>query len=152
MTTPPPDTVRPHPSGNLVDIGDAPVLLFDGRCGLCSAAVRFVLARERRPEFRFAPLQSDIARALLAERGHEVSLDTVVVIEHSRVLTRSRAVLAIARRLRRPWSWAVALRAVPTPLADAVYMFIARHRHRVLGRTEACMVARGSDASRFLGE
>ena len=31
-----------------------PILLFDGECVLCSGFVRFVIARERDPVFRFA--------------------------------------------------------------------------------------------------
>ncbi|PKN39805.1 MAG: hypothetical protein CVU63_14125, partial [Deltaproteobacteria bacterium HGW-Deltaproteobacteria-20] len=35
-----------------------PIVLFDGECGLCHASVRFVVERDDRALFRFAPLDS----------------------------------------------------------------------------------------------
>ena len=42
-----------------------PILLFDGVCNLCNGAVRFVIKRDTKGTFMFAPLQSETGQALL---------------------------------------------------------------------------------------
>ncbi|HZH02738.1 MAG TPA: DCC1-like thiol-disulfide oxidoreductase family protein [Myxococcaceae bacterium] len=39
-----------------MDASDSDILFYDGGCGLCHRAVRFVLARDPAGRFRFAPL------------------------------------------------------------------------------------------------
>ena len=50
---------------------DAPhaVVLFDGVCNLCNGFVRFVIPRDPRGHIRFAALQSEAARRLMARTG-----------------------------------------------------------------------------------
>ena len=45
--------------------GLPPILLFDGVCNLCNAAVRFVIDNDRTGRIMFAPLQSEVGRALV---------------------------------------------------------------------------------------
>ncbi len=37
---------------------DGPILLYDGDCGVCNAAVWFIIDRDPGARFRFAPLAS----------------------------------------------------------------------------------------------
>ncbi len=128
-----------------------PLLLFDGECGLCARSVRFVLAKERGPELRFAALQSDAGRAVLARHGLGEDLSTVVYVDaEDRVHLRSGAALRIAGKLRRPWSFARALLVVPAFLRDAVYRVVARYRMAIFGGAEACRLPRPGEAERFL--
>src|SRR6185503_7836994 len=61
------------------------LLLYDGECGFCHGAVRFVLAHDRRAAFRFAALQSAVAAAQLARFGGvPTDLGTFYVIERYR--------------------------------------------------------------------
>jgi predicted DCC family thiol-disulfide oxidoreductase YuxK len=67
-----------------------------------------------------------------------------------RLLSKSRAVLHLLRGLGAPWS-AIALAApVPTRLLDAGYDLVARHRYRIFGRSEACLMPRPEWRDRFL--
>ena len=43
-----------------------PIILFDGVCNLCNAAVGWIIRHDRRDRFRFASLQSGFARHTLA--------------------------------------------------------------------------------------
>ena len=87
---------------------EAPLLLFDGECGLCSAAVQFILKRDRRRRLRFAALQTELGREIMAAQGLDPSdLRTMVLrTELGEVLVRSDAALAAAGELRWPWRWA----------------------------------------------
>ena len=125
------------------------VVLFDGVCNLCNASVRFIVDHDRRGRFAFAPLQSEVGRRLLAGRV-PAGVDSVVLIEGGRVYTRSRAALLIARRLDGLWPLMYALAVVPTPIADALYAWIARNRYRWFGRSEECRVPTPGLRGRFL--
>ncbi len=131
--------------------GAHPILLFDGVCNLCHGSVRFLLDRDRKARFRFAPLQSEIGRALLARFDLDAAaLDTVVLIDADGAHARSDAALRCARLLGAPWSWSWLLSAVPRPLRDAAYEFVARHRYRWFGKKDACPIPRPEWRARFL--
>ena len=46
-----------------------PVIVFDGICVLCNGWVRFLLKHDREGRYRFAAMQTDAGRALLAGHG-----------------------------------------------------------------------------------
>ncbi len=82
-----------------------PILLYDGVCGLCNRLVQFILRRDPAGVFRFAALQSALARRVLARHGARADdLDTVwVVVDYElpgeRVVGRSDAVIFILKQL-----------------------------------------------------
>ncbi len=134
-----------------------PVLMYDGVCGLCNRYVQFVLGRDRRRRFRFAPLQGLFATQALARHGlHPIGdPNTIVLLESpgsafEQVHVRSDAVLAIMTGLGGPWRLVVVLRVIPRFLRDAVYDVVARFRYRFFGRFDACPVPSPSSRDRFL--
>jgi predicted DCC family thiol-disulfide oxidoreductase YuxK len=91
-------------------------------------------------------LQSDAARRLIGEGPPE----TIVLLEAGNTYTRSDAALRIARGLQFPWPLAYALAAIPRPLRDMVYRWVARHRYAWFGKREFCMVPAPKWRERFL--
>jgi len=126
---------------------DDRIVLFDGVCNLCNGAVKFILARDPRGRFRFASLQSNVARRLL---HGDASLESIVLIEAGTTYTKSAAALRIARGLRFPWPSLYALVAVPRPLRDWVYNWVARNRYRWFGKRDMCAVPTPQLRGRFL--
>src|SRR6266568_1798933 len=135
---PPPNLVRragarPPPYGARVTL-----VLYDGPCGLCGRAVRWLAQHDRRGALTFAPLQDEASapyRSAAGMRGAFDVPDTVVVVERTgdgeRVSTRAAAVARALRALGDGWALAGALvAAVPTRLADASYDAVARWRGR----------------------
>jgi predicted DCC family thiol-disulfide oxidoreductase YuxK len=133
------------------------VLFYDGVCALCNRIVAFIVKRDRRDRFRFAPLQSNLARETLARHGLDASaLDTMFMVTglgtpEERVAGKSRAVLAFCARLGFPWSLAGALRLVPARLLDGLYDRVARNRYATFGRLDACPVPPPEERHKFLG-
>ena len=129
----------------------APIVLYDGTCGLCHRSVQWLLRHERDHVVQFAPLQGETADALRA-RFPEIprTLETVVLVDDDRAHLRSKAFLHVARHLRAPWRWAYAVRWLPGFLLDLGYRLVAAVRYRIWGRADACELVSPEQRSRFL--
>jgi predicted DCC family thiol-disulfide oxidoreductase YuxK len=129
----------------------APVILYDGTCGLCHRSVRWILRHEADHELQFAPLQGETAAALRA-RHPEIpeAFKTVVLVDDDRVRVRSKAFLYTARHLRAPWRWAYGVRWLPGFVLDLGYRLVAAIRYRVWGRAELCDLPSPEHRARFL--
>jgi predicted DCC family thiol-disulfide oxidoreductase YuxK len=139
------------PSSKSWPSSEPALILFDGVCNLCNATVRFIIARDPRARFRFAPLQSDAACERLARAGGvPAGQASVVLIENGRLYTRSAAALRIARALRFPWPMLYGLIVIPRPIRDRAYEFVARRRYRWFGRSQACVLPTPELRDRFL--
>lgn len=116
-------------------------VLYDGSCGLCHGAVRFILAEDAGGKtFVFQPL----------EEGKKESV--VVKTAAGATLLRSEAVLHVMRRLGGYWRvLAVVFALVPRVIRDAMYDFVAKIRYRVFGRAkDACPLIPPDFRKRFI--
>ena len=127
-----------------------PILLFDGVCNLCNAAVVMVLRHDKAGVFRFAALQSATGQKLLEAHGLSVqNLDSVVMIDGQKVYLRSDVPLEVARRLNGFWPLLTVFGLIPRSVRDGIYSFIARNRYRWWGHRETCMVPDAALRHRF---
>jgi predicted DCC family thiol-disulfide oxidoreductase YuxK len=130
----------------------APVVLYDGTCGLCSKSVQWILRHEADHALVFAPLQGETAAELRA-RHPEIpkSLDSVVLVDEAdRVWLRSKTFLRVAKHLRAPWRIAYHVRWLPAFVLDLGYRVIARLRYRIWGRADVCEIPSPENRTRFL--
>jgi predicted DCC family thiol-disulfide oxidoreductase YuxK len=136
----------------------APIILYDGVCGLCNRLNRFVLARDPTGRFRFAALQSPLAGEILGRHGRDPpDLDTLYHVlaptrPDERLLTKSDAVLWILRELGGAWRVTGALRVVPKGVRDLGYDIVARARYRLFGRYASCPLPDPRHRARFLDQ
>ena len=130
---------------------NAPVILYDGTCGLCAASVRWVLKRERDHEIKFAPLQGELAAQLRA-RHPEIpeQVDTMVYVADGRAHLRSKAFLYAAQHLRAPWRWAYHVRWFPGFILNLGYRLVAALRYRIWGRADICDLPAPEQRARFV--
>jgi predicted DCC family thiol-disulfide oxidoreductase YuxK len=141
---------NPTSEGTPVETGRF-IVLFDGVCNLCNASVRFLIQRDPGRRFRFASIQSAPGRQLYEAHGQSAErLETIMLVVDGRAYVHSDAALRIARELGGPWSALWPLRFIPRGLRDPIYLWVARHRYRWFGRSEACMVPTPDLKSRFL--
>jgi predicted DCC family thiol-disulfide oxidoreductase YuxK len=133
-----------------------PIVFYDGTCGLCHRSVSFLLDHDPAGALRFARLEGDLARQLLAPEDRDVGEGgSVVLFEPAaggRVSRRSEAVLRALGYLPAPWRPLAALAGVRLlrPALDAGYRFVARRRERWFGRAEACPLPDPLLRERFL--
>ncbi len=128
-----------------------PVVLFDGVCNLCTTTVQFLIRRDPEGLFRFAPLQSDVAQELLAERGlADHDLDSIVLIEGNETYVKSDAAIRIGVLLGGVYRLLGPTKYLPRLLRDAVYDLVATYRYRVFGKRDRCMMPTEENKRRFL--
>lgn len=137
-----PPLAIPSPLGG--EGSNAEHIFYDGHCGLCHRAVRFVLAEDRAGNtFRFAPLDSDAFRAAIPEEERKNLPDSIVVrTADGRTLIQAQAVLYIMQRLGGLWRIiATLVQVVPPGLLNIAYAGVARVRRRIFAApAEACPI------------
>lgn len=130
---------------------DNPVILFDGVCNLCNAAVKYVIRHDRKGLFRFASLQGETGQKLLAKYALKQSdFNSFVLIDQDRAFTKSTAAIRAARKLSGIAKILGGFIFVPTFIRDGIYGWIAKNRYRWFGKKETCMIPTPELASRFL--
>jgi predicted DCC family thiol-disulfide oxidoreductase YuxK len=128
-------------------------IFYDGHCGLCHRAVKFVLKHDRSGNaFRFAPLQGETIQARVSVERRAALPDTFAVLtREGALLIRSNASLYVIERLGGGWRiLANILRVIPRGLRDLMYEFVARIRYRIFGmRDDLCPVLPADLRARF---
>ncbi len=127
------------------------VLLFDGVCNLCNGMVQFVLRNEKEAQIKFGALQSEAVSKYI-EHYHldKNALMSIIFIEGAVIYEKSEAVTRIARYLKPPWSLFKFIGIFPRSINNYFYDVVAKHRYRIFGKTESCMMPYAKWESRFL--
>lgn len=108
------------------------VVFYDGECGLCHRAVRFILSHDREQRFRFAPLQGRTFLSQVPEIVRSRLPDTLVVSPgDGRFLLRSDGLLYVLDSLGGPWRALGRVGAwLPRRFRDSIYDAVAARRAR----------------------
>jgi len=127
------------------------VVLFDGVCNFCTASAHFILKRDPEGRFRFASLQSEAARRLLAGCRPQVPVpDAIVLVDGDRCWYASNAALRIGQQLGAAWPLVRVFWIVPRPVRDWLYRWFAARRYRWFGKRDVCYVPTPEERDRFL--
>lgn len=134
-----------------------PVLLYDGVCGFCNKSVQLILDHDRRGEMRFAALQSEYGRTVIARHPFLEKVDSVVLLERpegseERVFVRSTAALRVAAYLGGPWKLFLVFYLLPAPVRDFFYDLLAKYRYKFFGKHDACLLPPAKVRARFLDQ
>jgi len=128
-----------------------PVIFFDGVCNLCNASVQFVIAQDKKDQFKFTALQGDFAKEILPKfNADSEKLNTILLLEDGRLYTKSSAALRIARKLNGLIPLLYAFIVIPKFIRDWVYDIVAKNRYRWWGRQESCWVPTPELKNKFL--
>ena len=132
------------------------LVLYDGVCGLCNRLNQFVLERDRSAVFDFASLQSAAGRSVLQRFGRNPDdLDTFYVVTDYRagspaLLSKARAALFVIKTIGGWWTWLRTFAVFPDAWLDRGYDLIARHRYRLFGRYDSCLMPTANFKARFI--
>lgn len=129
----------------------APLIIFDGKCVLCSHFVQFVLRNDRRGRLRFLAAQTPLGEALYAHLGLRTNnYETYVLLENGCARVKSDAALRIFALLGLPWSFLCVGRIAPRFARDGFYDWVARNRLRWFGARASCYVPTAAEWERFI--
>ncbi|QDT57159.1 hypothetical protein Pan44_52260 [Caulifigura coniformis] len=129
---------------------DHPILFFDGLCGLCNSSVDFVMKRDTRDVFRYAPLQGETAAEHLSAKDRE-DLDSVVLQTPDGLYRHTSAVVRILWKLPGVWPFlGTLLWLIPRPIRNVGYRLVAKNRYRFFGKKETCRLPTPEEIGRLL--
>jgi len=129
-----------------------PIIIFDGVCNFCNAAVNFIIKRDPAAQFAFTPMQSTLAKELMAKyQINNVGIDTFLLIKNDQTFVFSSAALEITKGLTGLWYWLTVFKVIPSPIRDAIYKLFARNRYVLFGKADVCIVPTKALRSRFVG-
>ncbi|AZZ98500.1 DCC1-like thiol-disulfide oxidoreductase family protein [Pseudoalteromonas sp. R3] len=130
---------------------DHQIIIFDGICNFCNGAVNFIIERDSKGVFKFAPMQSEIAQELIAKHQiQEVGYDTFLLIKNEQCFVRTNAALEITKDLDGFWFMFRVFKIVPSVIRDFFYRLFARNRYNLFGKRSVCMVPSKEVRDRFL--
>jgi len=127
------------------------IIIFDGACKFCSASIIFIYKQDKNALFKFATAQSPIGEYLL--QSYETPLnynESIVYIKNGIPYTKSTAILKMAATLSWPSQLLTVFNIVPKFLRDSCYDFIAKHRYKIMGKRETCIIPTADFKNRFI--
>jgi predicted DCC family thiol-disulfide oxidoreductase YuxK len=134
-----------------MSIDARPVIVFDGVCVICNGWVRFLLRHDRQRRYRFAAMQTESGRALLAGNGLDPDDPaSFLLIENGNAWRETDAIVRVIGSLGGFWRLVAGVHVAPKALRDWLYRGVARNRYRWFGRHDACFLAPPGHEDRFL--
>jgi predicted DCC family thiol-disulfide oxidoreductase YuxK len=116
-----------------------PVAVMDADCAICSWGARMIHRLDRAGSTRICPIQSPLGAALLRHYGHDPEDPASwLFLDEGAAHTDFEAVLHAGCLYGGPGHLTLALRLIPRPLRDWLYLRLARNRYRLFGRAELC--------------
>jgi predicted DCC family thiol-disulfide oxidoreductase YuxK len=129
------------------------IILFDGVCNLCNAAVQFVIKQDNKNQFVFASLQSEEGKKILAEHNlPENEMHSFILVENGKVYDRSTAALKVIKKMNGLWRFLYGFIIVPKFIRDGIYNIIAKKRYQWFGRKDECMIPTPELRTKFLDQ
>lgn len=131
---------------------DKKIILFDGVCNLCNSSVQYVIQRDKKDEFRFVALQSELGQKIIKHIGiANTNIDSIVLyLPGIAYYYKSSAVIEISKSLQGFFNYGMLFRIVPNALRDVVYDYVARNRYKWYGKKESCMIPTPELKAKFL--
>lgn len=127
------------------------IIFFDGVCNLCNASVRRIIKYDKTGELLFSSIQSDFAKhTLFKDEEPDETPKFLIYLRHNARLIKSDAALCILKDMRFGASFLYHLIIIPRPIRDFFYVLIAKHRYRLFGKKDRCMVPSPAVRKRFL--
>lgn len=135
------------------DLKTKKIVLFDGVCNLCTGTVRFIIKRDKKDQFRFASLQSDVGQQLMEDRNIDSTTNnSIILIEPDMAYYfKSTAAIEIAKELGGLWpALQIFSYILPESIRDSIYEFIAKNRYKWFGKKNDCMIPTPALKAKFL--
>ena len=120
------------------------VIYYDGECGLCHLAVKFILRVDSKSKFYFSPL-SNLDNNLK-------SIDSIILKKGNKVFYEGQAIIMIFENIDNNWNYlAKVLKLFPVNVLDTAYRWVSRNRAKVsVKKVSSCPIVPNSYQKRFI--
>lgn len=131
---------------------DKKIILFDGVCNLCDKSVQVIIRNDKKDNFRFVPLQSELGEKIINHiKIDSDKTDSIILFEPGYAYYyKSKAAFRIAIYLGGFYSIISLFRFLPTFVTDFVYDYIAKNRYKWYGKKDQCMIPTSETLNKFL--
>ena len=128
------------------------IILFDGICNLCNGAVQFIIKNDKKDNFRFVALQSELGIEICSYIGIDQNKIDSIILYHPGVayFYKSSAVLKISQDLGGVYNLLIIFKILPEKLRNYIYDYIAKNRYKWYGKKESCMIPTPELKAKFL--
>ena len=127
------------------------IILFDGVCNFCDKSVNFIIKRDTKDQFLYAPLNSEAGIDFIKTQSEKVkNTDSIILITKDKVYSKSRAAIKIASKLSGLWFLMSLFYIVPSLIRDSIYDYIAKNRYQWFGKLDSCKVINVKEKNKFL--
>ena len=128
------------------------LILFDGVCNLCNSSVQYVIKHDKKNQFMFTALQSEIGKQII--KAHNINtnkIDSILLYTPEKGIDyKSTAALKTATQLGFPQNLMTVFFIIPAFIRNWVYDYIAKNRYKWYGKKESCMIPTPELKSKFL--
>ena len=116
-----------------------PIVIFDGDCAFCNKSVMLILKKDRSQTINVCSNQSVKGKEVIDYYKITESTDsTIIYIIENKVYYRSTAALQICKKLKGLYPLLALFLIVPVIIRDAVYLFISKHRKKIVRNNYSC--------------
>ena len=132
---------------------DKQLILFDGVCNLCNSSVLYVIKRDKKNKFLFAPLQSEVGKDIIKKFNIDTeNTDSILLYnpKNDNISYQSTAALIVAKQLGFPNNLLAVFLIVPVFIRNWVYKYIAKNRYKWFGKKDVCMIPTPELEAKFI--
>ena len=120
------------------------IIYYDGECGLCHLAVRFILRVDSKGKFYFSPL-SNLDKNLKY-------IDSIILKRGNKVFYEGQAIIMIFENIENNWNClAKVFRLIPINVLDAAYRWVSTNRAKIsVKKVSSCPMVPSYYQKRFI--
>ncbi len=131
---------------------DKKLILFDGVCNLCNSSVQYVIKHDKKNQFMFTALQSEVGKEIIEAYNIDTKKTDSILLytTENGIEYKSTAALKLALQLGFPQSLMSVFFVIPPFIRNWGYDYIAKNRYKWYGKKEACMIPTPELKNKFL--
>jgi len=125
-----------NPLPSTADRPDADVVIYDGKCGICTAQVKKLPFWDSQGKLSYLSLHDSEVQRRWPDVSHDRLMQEMLIVDRQgHRYWGAEAIRYLTRRLRRLW-WAAPLAYFPGSMLlwRALYRWVARNRYRWSGK------------------
>ena len=122
------------------------IIYYDGECGLCHMAVKFILRVDSKNKFYFSPLSNF--------DNNLKNIDSIILKSGDKVFYESQAIIMVFEKIDNNWNYlAKVLKIFPINVLDIAYRWVSRNRTKIsLKEVSSCPIVPSYYRKRFISK